>query len=93
MQEKPEQPRSDLASTAMYLFSESTLRLLERYLAEGNAPDPPGSYLAWLAEREPVYGFSFDDPWHRHRRSRAAPRGRQPLPGAAGLPQRDVYSL
>ena len=63
MEEKPEHPRSDLVSTATYLFSRAHLDLLERYLDDGNPPDPPGRFLAWLYEREPVYGFRFAESW------------------------------
>ena len=40
-----------------------TSRCSTRYLAEGNPPDPPGRFLIWLSEREPVYGFRFDEEW------------------------------
>jgi glucose-1-phosphate thymidylyltransferase len=63
MEEKPEHPRSDLISTAAYLFSEQHLALLDAYLDDGLAPDPPGRFLAWLCERQPVYGFSFAESW------------------------------
>jgi glucose-1-phosphate thymidylyltransferase len=63
MEEKPEHPRSDLVSTAAYLFSEEHLGLLDSYLDDGNAPDPPGRFFVWLAEREPVFGFSFAESW------------------------------
>ena len=63
LEEKPEHPRSDLVSTAAYLFSKEHVALLERYIAEGNPPDPPGRYLVWLSEREPVYGFRFSEQW------------------------------
>jgi glucose-1-phosphate thymidylyltransferase len=63
MEEKPSAPRSDLVSTATYLFSAEHLGLALRYLAEGNPPDPPGAFLAWLATREPLYGFRFDEAW------------------------------
>jgi glucose-1-phosphate thymidylyltransferase len=63
MEEKPERPRSDLASTAAYLFAEQHVALLDRYLDDGNPPDPPGRFLTWLCEREPVYAFRFDEPW------------------------------
>ena len=63
LEEKPERPRSDLVSTATYLFSAAHVALLDRYLAEGNPPDPPGRFLIWLSEREPVYGFRFDEEW------------------------------
>ena len=63
LQEKPDAPRSDLVSTAAYIFSAAHLALIERYLAAGNAPDPPGSFLTWLCEREAVYGFRFREEW------------------------------
>jgi glucose-1-phosphate thymidylyltransferase len=63
MEEKPPAPRSDLVSTATYLFSAEHLGLALRYLEEGNPPDPPGAFLAWLGAREPLYGFRFDEAW------------------------------
>jgi glucose-1-phosphate thymidylyltransferase len=63
MEEKPEHPRSDLVSTAAYLFSQAHVALLDAYLADGNAPDPPGRFLVWLFEREPLFGFSFAESW------------------------------
>jgi glucose-1-phosphate thymidylyltransferase len=63
LEEKPEHPRSDLVSTATYLFAREHLPLLERYLDEGNPADPPGRFIAWLYEREPVYGFRFSESW------------------------------
>lgn len=63
MEEKPAAPRSDLVSTATYLFAAEHLGLVLRYLDEGNPPDPPGSFLAWLGAREPLHGFRFDEAW------------------------------
>ncbi len=63
LEEKPEQPRSELVSTATYLFHRDHLPLLERYLDEGNPPDPPGRFLVWLHGREPLYGYRFAEPW------------------------------
>jgi glucose-1-phosphate thymidylyltransferase len=63
MEEKPAVPRSDLVSTATYLFAAEHLGLIPRYLAEGNPPDPPGAFLAWLSAREPLHGFRFDEAW------------------------------
>jgi glucose-1-phosphate thymidylyltransferase len=63
LEEKPDQPRSDLVSTATYLFHRDHLPILERYLDEGNAPDPPGRFLVWLYPREPLYGYRFPEPW------------------------------
>jgi glucose-1-phosphate thymidylyltransferase len=63
MEEKPEHPRSDLVSTATYLFSRAHLDVLERYLDDGLPSDPPGQFLVWLAEHERVYGFRFAESW------------------------------
>ena len=63
LEEKPPSPKSALISTAMYLFAQAHLPLLRRYLGEGNPPDPPGRFLVWLYEREPVFAFRFDQVW------------------------------
>jgi glucose-1-phosphate thymidylyltransferase len=62
-EEKPERPRSNLVATATYIYHRNHVPLLERYLADGNQPDPPGQFLVWLHQREPVYGFRFDESW------------------------------
>jgi glucose-1-phosphate thymidylyltransferase len=93
MQEKPEQPRSDLAATAMYLFTPEHLDLLDRYAEEGNPPDPPGRFLAWLAEREPVYGFRFTELWLDIGNPDQLLEADNRYRVAAGLPERTSYSL
>ena len=61
--EKPERPPSTLAATATYLFHREHLALVSRYLEEGNSPDQPGRFVAWLQAREPVYGYRFEGEW------------------------------
>ena len=61
--EKPEEPPSTLAATATYVFHRDHVALVRRYLEEGNSPDQPGRFVAWLHEREPVYGYRFDGEW------------------------------
>ena len=61
--EKPEQPPSTLAATATYVFHRDHVALVPRYLEEGNSPDQPGRFVAWLQAREPVYGYRFDGEW------------------------------
>jgi glucose-1-phosphate thymidylyltransferase len=63
LEEKPTRPRSDLVSTATYIFAREHVPLLGRYLDDGNPPDPPGRFIGWLNDREPVYGFRFDEEW------------------------------
>jgi glucose-1-phosphate thymidylyltransferase len=93
LEEKPEQPRSDLVSTATYLFSRDELALLERYLAEGNPPDPPGRFLVWLHERAPVYGYRFSEDWRDIGDPRQLLEADNRYRARAGLPLRDEYTL
>ena len=63
------------------------------YLADGNAPDPPGNFFAWLASRAPLYAYAFAGEWldiGDHEQLLAADnRWRRKL----GLPERDEYAL
>ena len=52
-----------LAATATYLFHRDHIALVPRYLDEGKSADQPGRFVAWLREREPVYGYRFDGEW------------------------------
>jgi glucose-1-phosphate thymidylyltransferase len=93
LEEKPARPKSDLASTATYLFSRAHLGLLRRYLDAGGAPDPPGAFLVWLHEREPLYGFRFDEAWIDIGDPGQLLEADNRLRARAGLPPREVYSL
>src|SRR6266404_7340442 len=44
-EEKPEKPKSTLASVALYYYSREILSLFTTYLAAGNNPDQPGRFL------------------------------------------------
>ena len=54
--EKAPEPISDLICPPLYAFRRDTVGLIEEYLAEGNSPDAPGHFIAWLHTRRPVYG-------------------------------------
>jgi len=93
LEEKPERPRGDHVSTATYIFAQPHLTLLERYLDEGNPPDPPGRFLTWLCEREPVYGFRFAEEWLDIGDPEQLLSADNLYRARQGLPERDVYSL
>ncbi len=93
VEEKPSEPRSDLVSTATYLFSREHVALLERYLAEGNPPDPPGRFVVWLHEREPVYGYRFSEDWLDIGDPAQLLEADNRYRARVGLPLRDEYTL
>jgi glucose-1-phosphate thymidylyltransferase len=59
-EEKPQAPRSDLAVYAAYIYRRDTLPLIGRYLDEGNNPDAPGHFAAWLCRRKPLMAYAID---------------------------------
>lgn len=60
LEEKPKQPKSDIAVFATYFYRRDTVPLIAEYLREGNSPDAPGYFPAWLYQRKPVRVFLFD---------------------------------
>jgi glucose-1-phosphate thymidylyltransferase len=93
LEEKPERPRSDLVSTAAYLLSRDHLALLDTYLREGHPPDPPGRFLVWLVEREPVYGYRFSESWLDIGDPNQLLEADNVYRARVGLPVRDTYAL
>jgi glucose-1-phosphate thymidylyltransferase len=91
--EKPSDPSSTLASTLVYVLPPEHVGLVHTYLDEGQSPDNAGSFLGWLAAREPVYGYRFDGAWYDigdHDQLLEADNRQRRL---AGLPERESYSL
>jgi glucose-1-phosphate thymidylyltransferase len=61
--EKPERPPTNLVATAAYIYNRAHVALLHAYLIEGNTPDQPGNFIAWLHKRAPVYAYRFAGEW------------------------------
>lgn len=91
--EKPSQPASTLASTLIYLIPPEHVRLVATYLAEGMSPDNAGSFLGWLAAREPVYGYRFEGSWYDIGDRTQLLEADNRLRRLAGLPERESYNL
>lgn len=56
-EEKPDKPKSNLISTAIYFFSRRDLELINSYSKSKHKGDSFGYFLKFLYRRENVYGF------------------------------------
>jgi len=59
IEEKPEHPKSNTVVFATYMYRKETVPLFKQYLAEGNKPDAPGNFPAWLYKKQDVYAYTF----------------------------------
>ena len=62
-QEKPEMPKTNLASTGIYLFKKETLPLIRKYANGGHSLEGPGKLLEWLYKEKDVYAHIFKGKW------------------------------
>jgi glucose-1-phosphate thymidylyltransferase len=58
-EEKPKEPKSNLAVPPFYIYKKQNLPLIKQYLSEGNNPDAPGNFIPWLIQKETVYAYKF----------------------------------
>jgi len=90
--EKPSDPPSTLAATATYLYAREHAELVERYLGEGNPPDQPGNFVAWLHPRAPVYAYRFAGGWYDIGDAEQLLEADNRMRARAGLPARRAYA-
>jgi glucose-1-phosphate thymidylyltransferase len=90
--EKPDDPPSTLAATATYVFARDHVRLVAPYLDAGHAHDQPGRFVAWLQEREPVFGWRFEGGWFDIGDHEQLLEADNRLRAERGLPTRSAYS-
>lgn len=62
-EEKPEFPKTSLASTCCYIFSKDDVVELKKCIAENKKPDNTGDFIRYLASKKPVYAFTFTERW------------------------------
>ncbi len=60
IEEKPEKPKSNTVVFATYFYKKDTVPLFQKYLSEGNNPDAPGNFPAWLYKQKEVYAYTFN---------------------------------
>jgi glucose-1-phosphate thymidylyltransferase len=90
--EKPADPPTTLCATATYLYCRDHAALVPTYLAEGNPPDQPGNFVAWLQRREPVYAYRFPGEWHDIGDAEQLLEADNRMRRRVGLPERTEYS-
>jgi len=90
--EKPENPPTTLCATATYLYRRDHAALIRTYLEEGNPPDQPGNFVAWLHEREPVYAYRLPGDWYDIGDQAQLLEADNRMRRRQGLPERDAYS-
>lgn len=60
LEEKPDNPKSNLAVFAAYIYLKETIPLFGEYIRQGNNPDAPGYFPAWLYKRKDIYTYIVD---------------------------------
>ena len=60
LEEKPENPKSDIGVYATYLYPKFVINEIANYLKEGNKPDAPGYLVEYLYKKYPVYAYKFE---------------------------------
>ena len=90
--EKPEQPPTMLCATATYLYTREDAARVETYLAEGNPPDQPGNFVAWLHTRAPMYAYRFPGEWYDIGDAAQLLEADNRMRRRRGLPERAEYS-
>jgi glucose-1-phosphate thymidylyltransferase len=59
LEEKPKEPKSDIAAYATYIYPSFVIPMIKNYLSEGNKPDAPGYLVEYLYKRLPFYAYVF----------------------------------
>ncbi len=63
LQEKPKRPLSTLAASCIYFFSRQSLGFLDFFLKQHDNIDAAGIYIAWLAQKDKVFGYALKGKW------------------------------
>ena len=63
-EEKPEKPKSTLASIGIYVFPADTLKFMKQfYKRYGAEADKSGNFIEWLMKKSKVKGFKVKGIW------------------------------
>ena len=59
IEEKPENPKSNVGVYATYIYTRDSVQLFEQYVNDGNKVDAPGYFTEWLYKRSDVFAYFF----------------------------------
>ncbi len=62
-EEKPEQPKSTLASTGVYLYTRDAVKTLKEFVNQFPNTDKAGNFLEHLHKKDDVYCFTTEKQW------------------------------
>ncbi len=62
--EKPQDPPSTLAATALYFVPKEKVGMIHDYMKTGLSKDAPGNLMKWLAEKDRLYGYVTTEKWY-----------------------------
>ncbi len=62
-EEKPADPKSSKIGIALYYYPPLAVKKVREYLAEGNNPDQPGRFIAWLYKQQEVKTWEVPGLW------------------------------
>ena len=57
LEEKPQEPKSNWCCPPFYFYKADDVSLIGEALSDGCGYDAPGSYVAWLCKKSPVYAM------------------------------------
>ncbi|MCL1863154.1 MAG: nucleotidyltransferase family protein [Defluviitaleaceae bacterium] len=60
LEEKPAEPKSNMAIYATYFFRKETVPMFKQYLDVGNNPDQIGAFPQWLYKTNDVYAYKMN---------------------------------
>jgi glucose-1-phosphate thymidylyltransferase len=63
-EEKPEKPKSSLASTCVYMYTQEDMRELDRHVKKEGIPDNTGDFVKHLMTVRAVYAYPFEEHWY-----------------------------
>jgi glucose-1-phosphate thymidylyltransferase len=62
-EEKPDEPKSTLASTGVYIYPPHVVSMLSEFVKKYENSDKAGNFLEWLHKKEHVYCYVTDQKW------------------------------